>query len=137
MTLVDSSVLLDIVTDDPNWAAWSQMQLERAAMAGPVWINDIVYAEVSARFASIEAFDAILATMEMPVAPMPRPALFMAAKVYRRYRSQGGTRTGVLSDFFIGAHAAVQNYALLTRRAKRLADYFPTLRLIVPAGSDH
>lgn len=137
MTLVDSSVLLDIVTDDPNWAAWSQMQLERAAMAGPVWINDIVYAEVSARFTSIEVFDAPLATMEMPVAPMPRSALFMAGKVYRRYRSQGGTRTSVLSDFFIGAHAAVQNCALLTRDAKRLAHYFPSLRLIVLAGSDH
>ena len=106
-------------------------------MAGPVWINDIVYAEVPARFTSIETFDATLAAMEMPAAPIPRSALFMAAKVYRRYRSQVGTRSGILSDFFIGAHAAVQNCALLTRDAKRPADYFLALQLIVPAGSDH
>src|SRR5437762_10941630 len=107
MTLVDSNVLLDIVTDGQAWADWSQDQLECAALNGPLIINDVIYAEVSARYAAIEAVDAMLDALNIEVAPIPRAALFVAGKAYLQYRAGGGLRTGVLADFFIGAHAAV------------------------------
>ena len=132
MILVDSNIILDIVTDDPEWASWSQLNLDRAAVTGPLLINDIVYAEVSVRFESIEDFDDALAILGIVLDPIPRAGLFLAAKVYRRYRRAGGTRTGVLSDFFIGAHAAVKEFALLTRDPFRYGHYFPTVHLIVP-----
>lgn len=132
MTLIDSNVILDVVTNDPRWAAWSQLQLERASVAGPLLINDIVYAEVSARFESIEDLDAVLADLGTRLEPMPRAGLFLASKAYLRYRARGGTRTGVLSDFFVGAHAAAGNLVLLTRDRARYRDYFPAIRMIVP-----
>ena len=132
MILVDSNIILDIVTDDPNWAPWSVMSLDRAALTGPLSINDIVYAEVSVRFESIEVLDDTLAILGISVDPIPRAGLFLAAKVYRRYRHSGGTRTGTLSDFFVGAHAAAKGSTLLTRHPARYRHYFPTVRLIVP-----
>lgn len=132
MTLVDTNVLLDLVTDDPVWADWSQQQLEAAALKGPIAINDIVYAELSIRFARIEDLDAILADVAISPLPMPRAALFLAGKVFQRYRAAGGTRTGVLPDFFIGAHAAVENLPLLTRDLQRYRTYFPSVTLITP-----
>jgi predicted nucleic acid-binding protein len=132
MTLVDSSVLLDLVTDGEAWADWSQAQLERAALNGPLLINDVVYAEVSARFISIEAVEAALLDMGIEVAPIPRSALFLAGKAYLRYRASGGIRTGVLSDFFIGAHASVERLPLLTRDARRYQTYFPAISIIAP-----
>jgi predicted nucleic acid-binding protein len=132
MTLVDSSVLLDIVTDGQAWADWSQDQLERAALDGPLIINDVIYAEVSARNASIEAVDAMLGDLNIEVAPLPRAARFLAGKAYVQYRAGGGLRTGVLADFFIGAHAVVEQLPLLTRDARRYQTYFPTIELIAP-----
>ncbi len=132
MTLVDSSVLLDVVTDGEVWADWSQAQLERAALRGPLIINDVVYAEISTRFTSAEAVDSMLLDLSVDVAPMPRSALFLAGKAYLQYRASGGTRTGVLADFFIGAHAAVEALPLLTRDARRYRHYFPTVALIAP-----
>jgi predicted nucleic acid-binding protein len=134
VTLVDTNVVLDLVTDDPHWAAWSSIQLQRAAVAGPIAINDIVYAELSVRYGSIEALDAMLSALGTRLEPIPRAGLFLAAKAFRQYRLRGGTRTGVLPDFFIGAHAAVGDIALLTRDGRRYRDYFPTVRLIIPAA---
>ena len=133
MILVDTNVLLDLVTDDPDWAEWSLARLEEAALAGPVLINDIVYAETSIRYDRIEDLDAMLSQAMIEIAPTPRAALFLAGKAFRQYRAAGGPRNGVLPDFFIGAHAAVQDWPLLTRDASRYRRYFPKLTLIAPA----
>ncbi|MBN9016552.1 MAG: type II toxin-antitoxin system VapC family toxin [Rhizobiales bacterium] len=132
VTLVDTNVLLDLVTNDPVWADWSIGQLEAAALKGALAINDVVYAELSVRFATIEALDDLLDRAALQIRPMPRPALFLAAKVFQRYRSAGGRRTGVLPDFFIGAHAAVSELTLLTRDVQRYRTYFPTIELVTP-----
>ena len=132
MILVDTNVLLDLVTDDPNWAAWSLARLEEAALAGPTLINDVVYTETSIRYDRIEDLDAMLAQAMIEIVATPRAALFLAGKVFQRYRAAGGTRTGVLPDFFIGAHAAVEGWPLLTRDAGRYRRYFPKATLIAP-----
>jgi predicted nucleic acid-binding protein len=132
VTLVDTNVLLDLVTDDPHWADWSIAQLEAASLAGPLVINDVVYAELSVRYDRIEDLDAFLDQAGLEMAPMPQAALFLAGKVFTNYRRAGGSRTGVLPDFFIGAHAAVGKLPLLTRDVGRYRSYFPTLRLIAP-----
>jgi predicted nucleic acid-binding protein len=132
MTLVDSNVLLDVLTDGQDWADWSQNQLEHAAMRGPLVINSVIYAEISARYATVDAVDAVLFDLKIEVATTPRSALFLAGKAYVQYRAAGGMRTGVLADFFIGAHAAVEKLPLLTRDAQRYRHYFPTVVLITP-----
>jgi predicted nucleic acid-binding protein len=132
VTLVDSNIILDIATNDPRWADWPQFQLERASVAGLLAINDVIYAEVSVRYEFIEDLDAALDTLGTKLEAMPREGLFLAAKAYRRYRARGGSRTGVLSDFFIGAHAATADYTLLTRDPVRYRGYFPTIRMIIP-----
>lgn len=134
MTLVDSSILLDIATDGQAWADWSQDQLERAALNGPLVINDVIYAEVSVRYAAMEAVDALLDELRIEIVPIPRAALFLAGKAFLQYRASGGVRTGVLADFFIGAHAAVEQRPLLTRDARRYPSYFPTITLITPGN---
>jgi predicted nucleic acid-binding protein len=130
--LVDTNVLLDLVTDDPDWSEWSLARLEEAALDGPIFINDIVYAETSIRYDRIEDLDAMLARAMIEIAPTPRSALFLAGKAFRRYRAAGGSRTGVLPDFFIGAHAAIEGWPLLTRDATRYRRYFPKVALIAP-----
>ena len=135
MTLVDSNVLLDVVTDGEAWADWSQGQLERAASVGPLVINDVIYAEISTRYSTVEDVDAMLRDLDIDVVAIPRAALFLAGKAYLRYRSAGGHRTGVLADFFIGAHAAVERLPLLTRDARRYRTNFPTVELITPSES--
>ena len=132
MTLVDTNVLLDVATDDPRWAGWSARQLEAASLRGPVMINDVIYAEFSIRYDRIETIDAVLAAAQIEVAAMMRSALFLAVKVSQQYRARGGSRTGVLPDFFIGAHAAVARLTLLTRDARRYRTYFPSVTLIAP-----
>src|ERR1700761_573908 len=112
MTLVDSSVLLDVLTDGQVWADWSQAQLEKAAAAGPLVINDVIYAEISARYPSVDVVDSVIREAGVDVVPIPRSALFLAGKAYLRYRATGGIRTGVLSDFFIGAHAEAEQLPL-------------------------
>jgi predicted nucleic acid-binding protein len=133
VTLVDTNVLLDLVTDDPDWSEWSLARLEEAALAGPLRINDVVYAETSIRYRRIEDLDAMLSEAMIEIAPTPRPALFLAGKAFQQYRAAGGARTGVLPDFFIGAHAAIEGWPLLTRDAGRYRSYFPKLTLIAPA----
>jgi predicted nucleic acid-binding protein len=132
LILVDTNVLLDLVTNDPRWAGWSQEQLDFAAARDEVAINDIVYAELSIGYSKIEELDELIRGTRLISAPIPRAALFLAGRAFRRYRSAGGTKSGVLPDFFLGAHAVVSQSALITRDAGRYRTYFPAITLIAP-----
>jgi predicted nucleic acid-binding protein len=132
LILVDTNVLLDLVTDDPRWAEWSQQQLDLASAHDELAINDIVYAELSIGYARMEQLDAMIRGAGLVSAAMPRPALFLAGKAFQRYRSAGGRKTGVLPDFFVGAHAVIADAALITRDAARYRTYFPGIVLIAP-----
>ena len=132
MLLVDTNVILDVVEDDSDWADWSQTRLEAAALQYTLLINPVIYAEISIAYRRIEELEAMLRTGEFRMDPIPREALFLAGKVFRQYRNRGGTKTGVLPDFFIGAHAAVAEIPLLTRDARRYRSYFPGLEIICP-----
>jgi predicted nucleic acid-binding protein len=131
-TLVDSNVLLDVLTEDPTWMAWSADRLAEAVDRGPVLINQVVYAEVSLRFSTVEALDETLSPDRFVRGNIPWPAAFLAARCYRQYRARGG-RKSTLPDFFIGAHAAVLKLPLLTRDTRRYRTYFPTVELIAPS----
>jgi predicted nucleic acid-binding protein len=132
LILVDTNILLDVATRDSHWAEWSLQAVEQEADKGPLCINAIVYAELSTRYASVEAVDSFIEQMGASIIEIPRTAAFLAAKAYSRYRKAGGTRTGVLSDFFIGAHAAALDIPVLTRDVRRYRTYFPNLRLVAP-----
>jgi predicted nucleic acid-binding protein len=132
LILVDTNVLLDLVTDDPLWAEWSQQQLDLGSAQDQLAINDIVYAELSIGYTRIEQLDAMIRDAGLVSAAMPRPALFLAGKAFQRYRSAGGRKTGVLPDFFVGAHAVIADAALITRDAARYRTYFPGIMLIAP-----
>jgi predicted nucleic acid-binding protein len=132
VTLVDTCVLLDILTDDPSWADWSEEAVALARDVGDLVINPIVYAEVSAGFKTIEDLDDALPSTEFTREPLPYQAGFLASRAFIAYRKRGGPRRSPLPDFYIGAHAAVNKYRLLTRDAPRYRTYFPTLRLITP-----
>ena len=132
MVLVDTNVLLDVVVDHPQWADWSQRQLEAAALRQRLVINPVIYAELSIGFRRIEEVEAVLARTQIEIEEIPREALFLAGKAFKRYKERGGTRTSVLPDFFIGAHAAVAGIPLLTRDVRRYTDYFPKLELLAP-----
>lgn len=131
-TLVDSNVLLDLLTADPTWAEWSGEHLAEALERGPVLINQVVYGEVSLQFASIEALDSALSEDRFVRGNLPWAAAFLAARSFQTYRDRGGIRTSTLPDFFIGAHAAVLGLRLLTRDAARYRTYYPTVQLIAP-----
>ncbi len=131
-TLADTNVLLDVATDDPRWADWSIKALDKASMEGAVVINAPIYAELSIGYERIEEVDRLLAATEVKLVEIPRAALFLAGKAFQNYRRDGGTRTGVLPDFFIGAHAAVAEMPLISRDQRRYRKYFPTVRLIAP-----
>ena len=132
MILVDSNVLVDVVSDDPRWAEWSERQLALAAVKDELAINDVVYAELAVRYDTIEALEAMIRDAGLISAAIPRRALFLAGKAFQRYRCGGGVRTGVLPDFFIGAHAVIADVALITRDARRYRAYFPGIALIAP-----
>lgn len=132
MVLVDTNVLLDVLQNDPQWSDWSIGQLRAQASVHALVINPIVYAEISLSFSTLEALDQAVATMKLALRDLPRPALFLAGKAFGQYRRRGGARQQVLPDFFIGAHAAVQGWPLLTRDASRFKTYFPSLELITP-----
>jgi len=132
VTLVDSSVLLDILTEDPEWAYWSQQALARARDAGRLAINPIVYAEVSTGFDTIEDLDDAVSARDFEREPLPYEAGFLAGKVFLAYRNRGGQRRSPLPDFYIGAHAAVRGYRLLTRDVARYRTYFPSVLLVTP-----
>jgi predicted nucleic acid-binding protein len=130
--LVDSNVILDVVTDDARWHAWSASRLEEFAEDHFLIINPIVYAEVSLAYETIEALDAALPAGVFRREPLPWEAAFLAGKCFQRYRRAGGERRSPLPDFYIGAHAAVRGISLLTRDAGRYRSYFPKLTLIAP-----
>lgn len=130
--LVDSNVLFDYLSEDQDWFDWSCAMLARAADAGRLFINPIIFAELSVRYDAIEAVEEALPREYFGRAALPWEAAFLAAKVFERYRKRGGTRTTALPDFFIGAHAAVAGMTLLTRDGRRYRTYFPKLKLIAP-----
>jgi predicted nucleic acid-binding protein len=132
MTLVDTNVLLDVASADPLWLQWSIQQLDERAALGPVIINDVVYAEMSAQMDTEAELLQTLRELHIVLERMPTRALFLAGKIYRRYRSFGGIRTGVIPDFFIGAHARVLGFPILTRDVRRYRTYFPDVALITP-----
>lgn len=135
-TLVDSNVILDLLTNDPVWASWSFEQLARQADRGPLLINHIIYAEVSVRFSSFEELDETLRSDQFLRSSLPWSAAFLAGKCFQDYRRRGGSKRSPLPDFFIGAHAAVMKLRLLTRDARRYRTYFPTVQLIAPDSPD-
>jgi len=126
---VDSSVLLDILTRDPSWSAWSVDALADAADRGGLVINPMIYAEVSVRFSRVEDLDDALRPQDFIRAQLPWEAAFLAGKAFASYRRQGGTRTSPLPDFYIGAHAAVSGLDILTRDVRRYSSYFPSVSL--------
>ena len=132
VTLVDSSVILDVLTEDADWGEWSAAMLADAARAGTLAINPIIYAEVSARFERIEDLDDALPEAYYRRLPLPFEAAFLTGQCFVKYRRRGGPRRSPLPDFYIGAHAALAGLTLLTRDAKRYRAYFPTLRIIAP-----
>ena len=135
MILVDTNVLLDVLQDDPQWAAWSQAQLESASVSDRLAINGVIYAEMSISFARIEELDAAIKVAALRIEEIPKAALFLAGKVFLDYRRRQGVKSSVLPDFFIGAHAAVRGWPILTRDVARYRTYFPTVRLIAPTGA--
>jgi hypothetical protein len=130
--MLDSNVLLDVLTEDPAWFGWSSRTLEECAQNHILVINPIIYAEVSIGFDRMEDLDAALPENLIERRPIPLEAAFLAGKCFLKYRGRGGQKQSTLPDFFIGAHAAVEKMTLLTRDASRYRTYFPRLRLISP-----
>lgn len=132
MILVDTNVLLDVFLNDPRWSSWSIAALEAANARDKLTINPVIYAEVSIAFARIEELERVLSEAALTVESIPREALFLAGKAFLQYRKQRGSKTSVLPDFFVGAHAAVAGWSLLTRDVGRYKTYFPTVSLVTP-----
>jgi predicted nucleic acid-binding protein len=132
-TLIDSCVLLDVITGDENWADWSAAQIALAMDTGRAVINPLIYAEVSVGYESIEELDDLLPASDFEREPLPYLAGFAAGKAFLRYRRNGGDKRSPMPDFYIGAHAAVAGYQLLTRDISRYGTYFPTITIIAPA----
>ncbi len=130
--LVDTNVLLDYFTEDDEWFDWSASMLEEAATGGRLIVNPVIFAEASVRYDSIEDLLEDLPREFVERRPLPWEAAFLAGKCFLAYRRGGGTRTAPLPDFFIGAHAAVEDLTLLTRDPRRFRAYFPKLRIIAP-----
>lgn len=132
MLLVDTNVLLDVLEDDPAWADWSVRQLRAQAQVHELFINPVIYSELSLAFDSVKAVDEAIEGMGLGLHELPRPALFLAGRAFVKYRREGGTKTNVLPDFFIGAHAAVLSCGILTRDGRRYRSYFPRVSLVAP-----
>lgn len=132
MILVDTNVLLDVFADDAEWSEWSQDRLDSASATDTLAINAVIYSELSIGFARIEELEAVIKEASLAIEDIPREALFLAGKAFLRYRRTRGTKRSVLPDFYIGAHAAVMQWPLLTRDAARYRTYFPTVSLIAP-----
>lgn len=130
--LVDSNVLLDLATEDPHWSDWSSEQLERLAEETLLVINPIVYAEVSVGYETVEEVEELLTPDFVLREDLPWEAAFLAGKCFLMYRRRGGSKTAPLPDFYIGAHAAVRDFKLLTRDARRFRSYFPKLEILAP-----
>ena len=129
---IDSCVLLDLFTDDPNWAEWSESVLEKYSLTNTLHINSIVYTELSMGFNKIEELESAIDALNLKVLEMPREALFLTGKVFLKYRKNKGTKISPLPDFFIGAHASVSQFDLITRNLSKYKTYFPQVNLIHP-----
>ena len=136
MLLVDTNVLVDVLKNDPQWVDWSIQQLRAQSKIHRLAINSIIYSELSLTFSTVEALDQTLDDLDLLMIEIPHPALFLAGKAFVRYRRQVGTKSNVLGDFFVGAHAAVSGHAILTRHTRRYATYFPSVVLVAPAASN-
>jgi predicted nucleic acid-binding protein len=130
--LVDTNVLLDVFEDDAEWFDWSQDRLDSASATDTLAINPVIYSELSIGFARIEELEAVIKEASLAIEDIPREALFLAGKAFLRYRRSSRTKRSVLPDFYIGAHAAVMQWPVLTRDVSRYRSYFPTVSLIAP-----
>ncbi len=130
--LLDSNILLDVFLDDPNWADWSEKKLDELSQNYPLFINLMVYTEISIGFEYIETLESTLKDCNIKMLPIPKEALFLAGKVFLNYRKQSGKKTSPLPDFYIGAQAAVLELPILTRNTSRYYSYFPTVELVCP-----
>jgi predicted nucleic acid-binding protein len=130
--MVDTNVLVDVLEDDPDWAEWSLVQLRAQSQVHDLIINPVIYAELSLAFDSVQRLDRVIASMGISLHDLPRPALFLAGRAFVKYRRAGGSKANVLADFFIGAHAAVIDCAILTRDPRRYRNYFPTVAVLTP-----
>ena len=133
MLLVDTNVLVDVLEDDPEWADWSVGQLRAQSKIHRLAINPVIYSELSLTFSTVEALDRTVDDLGLAMIEIPPPALFLAGKAFVRYHRQGGKKHNVLANFFIGAHAAVAGYTVLTRDTQRYTGYFPGVALVRPA----
>ena len=132
MILVDSSVLIDVIEAKPDWKHWSAAQLTQYSASDGLAINVMVFAEISRTFQNLEMQNRFLTAAAIKVVAIPNEAAYIAARAHLAYRAAGGTKTSTLPDFFIGAHAQVNAYALLTRDPGRIRTYFPRVTLITP-----
>lgn len=129
---VDSCVLLDLFTDDESWADWSESTLEKYSQTNTLYINSIVYTEISIGFNKIEEVESAINELGIKVLEMPREALFLTGKAFLKYRENRGNKTSPLPDFFIGAHTSVSSFGLITRDLAKYKTYFPQIKLIHP-----
>jgi predicted nucleic acid-binding protein len=132
VNLFDTNVLLDIATADPTWLAWSENQFRTIAAQGPILINPIIYAELAPAFTSAADLNKWLDPAIFRRLPLPYPAGWIAAQAFLKYRRGGGAKTSPLPDFYIGAHAEIEKWTLVTRDAARYRTYFPNVALITP-----
>ena len=130
--LVDSNIVLDVFLNDPKWADWSESKLDEYDQLTILYINSIVYSEISIGFKRIEDLESAIAKAGLQMLEIPKEALFLAGKAYLKYKKRKSTKRTPLPDFFIGAQAAVQNLDLITRDVSRYQSYFPTVKLITP-----
>jgi predicted nucleic acid-binding protein len=131
-TLIDTNVLLDVLLEDEDWVDWSAAMVADAAQHGRILINPIIYAEVSIAYDDLESLERALPAQFYTREPLPWDAAFLAGRAFVGYRRRGGPRRSPLPDFYIGAHAAVGGYTLLTRDPARYRSYFPKLRIVAP-----
>ena len=134
--LIDSCVLLDLFTDDPVWGDWSENILDRYSQTNSLFINSIIYTETSIGFTKIEEVEKAIYDLGIKVLEIPREALFLTGKVFLNYRKNKGTKKSPLPDFFIGAHASVSRFDLITRDSARYKTCYPSVNLIKPGQTE-
>ncbi len=130
--LIDSCILLDLFTNDPKWADWSESILDKYSQTNTLYINSIVYTEISIGFRKIEELEKVIFQLGIKVLEIPREALFLTGKAFLKYRRNKGTKNSPLPDFFIGAHASVSMFSLITRDVAKYQTYFPQIKLVSP-----
>jgi predicted nucleic acid-binding protein len=134
LTLIDSNILIDILNGDPRWSHSSTASLADRASLGPIAINEVIYAELAAGFASQDLLDREVDAIGLTLTRLSHSALFLAGQTFRRYRAAGGMRPNVLADFFIGAQASIEGWPILTRDTRRYRTYFPDVEVLGVSG---